>query len=399
MECPNCGRNSEEPTNFCPDCGASLVGEAQEPTATGEGGATAPMPPPPPPPPPPTRNKPKTSGFAVASLVMGILGFTCLFLVGSVLAIIFGFIARSDIRQSKGAKSGSGLANVGIVLGIVMLALAALFVAVVIPVSYTAVGPTRTMTKAVDADGGTTIDAALDINNGNLNVTGGTSTLMEGKFTYNVSEWRPAVRYSVSGGNGELTVRQPSSEWWRLWQWVHGKNTWDIRLGGSAPINLKTDQNWGKGKLDLGGVNLSSLDASSSAGDLVVGLPGSMPSLKAVRLDQSAGRVKLEMEGDYPAMETLDVQNSAGAVDVSLIGTWTRNLTGTIENSAGAIKLRLPRDVGVYVVATTSAGEVTADGMDSRAGNVYVNDVYGQSPVTLKLTVENSAGNIDLIVD
>jgi Domain of unknown function (DUF4190)/N-terminal domain of toast_rack, DUF2154 len=402
MECPNCGRETD--SKFCPDCGAPLPDATEEPTVAGAGEAPGPTPPapptpPPPPPPRPTSTRPKTSGFAIASLVMGILGFTCLFILGSVLAIIFGFIARSDIRQSKGAKSGTGMATAGIVLGIVMLALVALFVAVVIPITFKDVGPTRTTTKAVDADGGTTIDARFDINNGNLNITGGAGILMEGKFTYNVKEWRPVVNYAVTGSSGELTVRQPSTEWWRWLQWLKGKNTWDIRLGGTAPINLKTNHSWGRSTLDLGGVNLSALDSSSSAGDLAVRLPGAFPSLKDVRLDQSAGRVKLVMDGDYPTMETLDVENSAGAIDVSLTGNWTRGINGTIDNSAGAITLRLPRDAGVYVVAKTSAGEVNASGMDSRAGDVYVNDSYGKSPVTLKLSVENSAGNIDLLLE
>jgi Domain of unknown function (DUF4190)/N-terminal domain of toast_rack, DUF2154 len=399
MECPNCGRETE--TKFCPDCGTPLPDTPREPTAEGveETPRPAPPTPPPPPPPRPTTARPKVSGFAVASLVLGILGFTCLFMLGSVLAIIFGFIARSEIRRSKGARSGTGMANAGIVLGIVMLALVAVFVAVVIPITYESVGPTRTMTRAVDGDGATAVDATVDMNNGTLNITGGTSTLMEGKFTYNVSKWRPAVRYTVTGSNGELTVRQPSVEWWHLSQWIKGKNTWDIRLGGNAPIDLRTDHSWGRSNLNLGGVNLSSLDASASAGDLVARLPGSMPSLRDVRLDQSAGRVKLVMDGTYSAMETLDVKNSAGAVDVDLTGAWTRGLIANIDNSAGAITVRLPRDVGVYVVAESSAGHVSAGGMKSQSDNVYVNDSYGTSPVTLKLTVKNSAGNIDLLLE
>lgn len=61
-----------------------------------------------------------TDGFAIASLVLGIIG-------GSVLAIIFGFVARGRIKRSGGAKSGKGMATAGIVLGCVWLALIAAF--------------------------------------------------------------------------------------------------------------------------------------------------------------------------------------------------------------------------------------------------------------------------------
>ena len=62
-----------------------------------------------------------TSGFAIASLVLGIIG-------GSILAIIFGFVALSQIKKS-GAK-GRGMAIAGVVLGFVWTALWILFVVV-----------------------------------------------------------------------------------------------------------------------------------------------------------------------------------------------------------------------------------------------------------------------------
>lgn len=56
----------------------------------------------------------RTNGFAVASLVLGILW---IFWLGSVLALIFGFVAKSQIDGSGGRQSGGGLAIAGIVLG------------------------------------------------------------------------------------------------------------------------------------------------------------------------------------------------------------------------------------------------------------------------------------------
>ena len=60
----------------------------------------------------------KTNGMAVAALVLGILGF---FLVPAILAIIFGFLGRSQIAQ-RGEK-GDGMAIAGLVLGIVWCAI------------------------------------------------------------------------------------------------------------------------------------------------------------------------------------------------------------------------------------------------------------------------------------
>ena len=56
----------------------------------------------------------KTNGMAIASLVLGILW---LFWIGSVLALIFGYIGKSQIDNSRGVEGGRGLAIAGIVLG------------------------------------------------------------------------------------------------------------------------------------------------------------------------------------------------------------------------------------------------------------------------------------------
>jgi Domain of unknown function (DUF4190) len=60
----------------------------------------------------------KTNGFAVAALVLGILW---IYWIGSLLALIFGLIAKGQIDRSGGTESGRGMAIAGIVLGLVGL--------------------------------------------------------------------------------------------------------------------------------------------------------------------------------------------------------------------------------------------------------------------------------------
>ena len=58
----------------------------------------------------------KTSGLAIASLILGILWLGG---VGAVLALIFGIAGKSRINHSEGQQGGQGLANAGIILGII----------------------------------------------------------------------------------------------------------------------------------------------------------------------------------------------------------------------------------------------------------------------------------------
>jgi len=67
----------------------------------------------------------RTSGLAVASLVLGIL-FLCG--IGSLLATIFGAVALSQISRSNGTLTGRGMAIAGLVLGIVGLGFVAFLV-------------------------------------------------------------------------------------------------------------------------------------------------------------------------------------------------------------------------------------------------------------------------------
>jgi hypothetical protein len=65
----------------------------------------------------------QTSSLAVTSLVSGILGWTLLPFIGTVVAIITGHMARAEIRRSNGQLDGDGLAVAGLVLGWVAVAL------------------------------------------------------------------------------------------------------------------------------------------------------------------------------------------------------------------------------------------------------------------------------------
>jgi hypothetical protein len=57
------------------------------------------------------------STMAVISLVAGILGLSLFPTIGSIIALITGYMARNEIRVSAGSLGGDGLATAGIVLG------------------------------------------------------------------------------------------------------------------------------------------------------------------------------------------------------------------------------------------------------------------------------------------
>src|SRR5579872_6802850 len=58
---------------------------------------------------------PRTNSMAIASLVSGILAWVICPFFGAILAIVFGFVARGQIKAT--GEGGAGMAMAGIILG------------------------------------------------------------------------------------------------------------------------------------------------------------------------------------------------------------------------------------------------------------------------------------------
>lgn len=78
-----------------------------------------------------TPASPRNSGLAITSLVLGVLGFLTLALT-SLPAIICGHVARSRIRRSEGAITGSGIALTGLIGGYASIVVTAIAVGLLI---------------------------------------------------------------------------------------------------------------------------------------------------------------------------------------------------------------------------------------------------------------------------
>jgi hypothetical protein len=77
----------------------------------------------------------ETNGSAIVSVVLGVLWFAG---IGSLLALVFGYRARRQIKNSAGAQKGSGLATAGIILGWIGIAILAAGVVAAIAIAVAA---------------------------------------------------------------------------------------------------------------------------------------------------------------------------------------------------------------------------------------------------------------------
>ncbi len=149
--CQNCGAVVPPDHPFCSQCGRS-VGEGapaaagppppQAPVTTAAPPAYGSMPPPAYPYYGPAAPHARTEGLAVASLVIAIASFFLCPFIGSVVAIILGYVARDRIKAAAGAVEGDSLAHAGIIIGFAVLAVH-LVIAIIALIALIAVHPWR----------------------------------------------------------------------------------------------------------------------------------------------------------------------------------------------------------------------------------------------------------------
>jgi N-terminal domain of toast_rack, DUF2154 len=211
------------------------------------------------------------------------------------------------------------------------------------------VGNIERESKSVDPKGAQSARAQFKIGAGELNLAGGADQLMEADFSYNVSEWKPKVKYDVSGDTGELMVKQGSAGGADLSG--DARNEWDIRLNDELPTDLVVQMGAGESNLDLDSLTLSGVD-----------------------LQMGAGKTTVDLTSDY-----------------------ARSFDTSIQGGVGEATVELPSDVGVKAKAEGGLGKINAEGL-KRVGNAYVNDAYGESDVTLRVDVQGGVGEINLEV-
>src|SRR5215211_5781451 len=134
------------------------------------------------------------------------------------------------------------------------------------------VGKMQEESKSVDLNNAQTARAQLKMGAGELHITGAADQLMDGDFSYNVSEWRPKVSYDVSGQKGELLVKQGSANSGSLG--AKARNEWDISLNDEVPTDLVVKMGAGESELDLDSLTLRGLDLKMGAGKTTVDLTG-----------------------------------------------------------------------------------------------------------------------------
>ncbi len=207
-------------------------------------------------------------------------------------------------------------------------------------------GDLQHQTRTVDRQGAKSVDVSLEASSGELNISSGSSHLLDADFHYSDSYETPRVEYNVANGVGHLSISQDK-------QGAHfnaAHNQWDLHLSNDVPLELKIEMGAGRGQLRL--------------------------------RDMPVTRLEMKM--------------GAGQADLDLTGDRKNDLIADLQGGVGQVTIRLPRKVGVVVHASGGIGAVDAHGL-RHDNDEYTNEAYGKTPATIRLTVQGGIGQISLI--
>lgn len=199
--------------------------------------------------------------------------------------------------------------------------------------------------ETIERQGSEPVQVHIQMPAGELKLSGGAGKLMEADFNYDEAEGKPEISYHVSGDAGRLDVTQPGKKF----HMGPTRNDWNLRFGNNIPMELKVEMGAGRSELVVGDLSLN----------------------------------------------RLEINMGAGQFTTDLTGHWKKDLDAEIHGGVGHAIIYLPVDVGVRVHATGGIGSISAGGL-KRDGDEYVNELYGKSPVTLRLDVSGGVGNIEL---
>lgn len=206
-----------------------------------------------------------------------------------------------------------------------------------------------TESKSVALEGATSADIEIRMGVGELRISAEPSStqLLQAQFTYSPETWKPEVTYRVSGARGVLVVAQPETIR-DLGQ--RATNTWDLKLGGGVPTNVRLKLGVGESDVDLRGLDLSGLEVTTGVGEATVDLSGPRST-------------------DFSAR---------------------------VQSGVGNLTLRLPRDVGVRVSGRQGGvGEMSADGFIAQ-GNAWVNEAWSGTGPKIDIGLTRGVGDVTL---
>lgn len=210
-------------------------------------------------------------------------------------------------------------------------------------------GPVQHETKSIPLDKSEMTRVEIHMGAGELTVHSGSLNLLDAAFDFDRPSWKPVVTYRSTGVRSDLSITQPQD----ASGFGNTRYDWDLQLNNGVLMDIVTKLGAGQAKMNLGDLNL-----------------------RSVEMEMGAGEVEMDLRGRVPS-RSYDVRISGGV---------------------GQATVHLPRDVAIYATAKGGIGDISVSGLEQR-GDHWVNAAKVESPVTIRVDVKGGIGEIRLRAD
>ncbi len=251
-------------------------------------------------------------------------------------------------------------------------------------------GPTVTddinIPVPTDASGPVSLNLAFGA--GTLKVQPGSSGLVTGTATYNVTDFKPNI--TADGSN----VRLEQGNWkvTGIPNLTNIKNEWDLSLG-SAPMALNVEAGAYHAEYQLGGLALTTLTFKDGASESKVNFDSpNAAEMSLLRYETGASQVTLTGLGNAKFSE-LEFNSGAGNYTLDFSGPFKRDGSVRIQTGVSNMTLVIPEGIPVTLTVEGGFSNVTHGSGWDKSGNVYTQ--AGTGPA-LNITVKIGAGNLTL---
>src|SRR6185312_8739380 len=254
-------------------------------------------------------------------------------------------------------------------------------------------GDLGTLKSTVETGGADAAQASFRLNRGELNVGGGASSLMQAEFITN-SRDDPRVDYQVHNQQGALTVTQAAEQ--TAFSMGPIENSWSVDLNDDIPLAISVVNTDAHLDLNLDTLTMTGITLDTQRGDATVSVDGVQKALTNLVLNSTSGDLHLEMNGNYAQPRTIVASAEGGSINADLSGNSSASVTGSFKTTSGKITVVVPNNIGVEIETSTTTGSIDAGGLTDTGGGMFVNSAFGNSKITMLLSLRTVSGSIKL---
>lgn len=231
-----------------------------------------------------------------------------------------------------------------------------------------------------------------------------TGNVYEGEFFY--KNLRPYVQYEVVGNEGRLDVdfsgkvrtegrdreKRSIGSLDNLYE-----NELNLNLTPEVPIDMDLDLGVIKGKLDLSGLSIKSIDIEVGVSEASILFNESNPiSMESFSLEGGVGKISIDKIANAN-LEEFSFEGGVGSYELDFTGEYKQDIRADIEMGMGKLKLYLPKNVGTRIEVDKSFLASFSIDEAYKKDNVYYNNSWDKTSYHLNLYVETGVGKIDVI--